>query len=99
MKGLARGTAWLTLAQAGRLAIQSGTFVLVARALGARGFGAFAAALALVSILSPFGACGAGNLLVMHVARARDSFARHWGAALLTVPVAGAPLMLLAIGA
>jgi O-antigen/teichoic acid export membrane protein len=99
VKGFGRGTAWLTIAQAGRLTIQSGTFVLVARALGARGFGAFAAALALVSVLSPFGACGAGNLLVMHVARARGSFARSWGAALATVPVAGLPLAALAVGA
>ena len=99
MRGLVRGTAWLGGAQAARLALQSATFVLVARALGASGFGAFAAALAIASVLSPFGACGAGNLLVMHVARERDSFPRHFGAALLTIPVAGLPLVALATGA
>ncbi len=98
MKGLRGGTAWLTGAQAGRLALQSATFVLIARALGAHGFGAFVAALALVSVLSPFAALGAGNLLVMHVARDSRSFAQHWGAVLLTVPLAGVPLAALSLG-
>src|SRR6185503_15995159 len=43
VRGLLRGIAWLGGAQAGRMALQSVTFVLVARALGASGFGAFAA--------------------------------------------------------
>jgi O-antigen/teichoic acid export membrane protein len=98
VKGLAKGTAWMTASQAGRLLLQGATFVLVARALGARGFGAFAAALALVSVLSPFAALGSGNLLVMHLARRPDSFAGRWGAALMTVPIAGVPLTLLALG-
>src|SRR5438105_3372087 len=96
---LRRGTAWTTGAQAGRLLLQSATFILVARALGAHGFGAFAASLALVSIASPFAALGAGNLLVMHVAREPQSFARQWGAVLLIVPIAGVPLTALALGA
>jgi O-antigen/teichoic acid export membrane protein len=99
MRGIARGTAWLTASQAGRLLLQSATFVLVARALGAHGFGAFAASLALVSVLSPFAALGAGNLLVMHLARRPESFAGHWGAVLLTVPLTGIPLMLVSLGA
>jgi O-antigen/teichoic acid export membrane protein len=99
VRGLGKGTAWLTASQAGRLLLQSATFVLVARALGATGFGAFAASLALVSVASPFGALGAGNLLVMHLARRPESFARQWGAVLLTVPIAGVPLMLIVLGA
>src|SRR4051794_38427545 len=98
MRGFGRGTAWLGGAQAGRLALPSGTFILIARALGAPGFGALAAALALVSVLSPFAALGAGNLLIMHVARDSSSFARYWGAVLVTVPVAGFPLVLLSLG-
>jgi O-antigen/teichoic acid export membrane protein len=97
LSGLRRGTAWLGAAQAGRLALQTATFVLVARALGAHGFGAFAAALALVSILSPFAALGAGNLLVMHVARRPESFREHWGAVLAMVPLAGVPLVALSL--
>jgi O-antigen/teichoic acid export membrane protein len=88
----------MTLSLSGRLAIQAATFVLVARALGAGGFGAFAAALALVSVVAPFAALGAGNLLVMHVARGPQSFERYWGSVLVTVPLAGVPLTVLAVG-
>ncbi len=98
MRDLRRGTAWLGGAQAGRLMLQSATFVLIARALGAHGFGAFAASLALVSVLSPFAALGAGNLLVMHVARRPESFRAQWGAVLLMVPVAGLPLLAACVG-
>jgi O-antigen/teichoic acid export membrane protein len=92
-----RNTGWMTLAQGGQLVIQAVYFVLIARALGASGFGAFAAALALVSILSPLAALGTGNLLVMHVARRPGSFGRYWGNALLAIPVAGVPLLLLSL--
>ena len=97
-RGLGRGAAWMALSYFGRFGIQGATFVLVARALGATGFGAFVAALALVSVLAPFAALGAGNLLVMHLARQPESFARRWGSVLLTVPLAGVPLTLLAAG-
>jgi O-antigen/teichoic acid export membrane protein len=92
-----RNTGWMTLAQGGQLVIQAVYFVLIARALGAGGFGAFAAALALVSILSPLAALGTGNLLVMYVARRPGSFGRYWGNALLAIPVAGVPLLLLSL--
>jgi len=90
---LVRNTGWLTLAQGGKLLVQAAYFVVVARALGARGFGAFAAALALVSILAPFAALGTGNLLVMHVARRPEEFARRFGNALVAIPLAGVPLL------
>jgi O-antigen/teichoic acid export membrane protein len=96
---LARNTGWMTLAQLVRLAAQGVYFVLIARSLGAGGFGVFAAALALVSILSPFAALGTGNLLVMHVARQPHTFSRAWGNALVAIPAAGAPLTLIAVGA
>ena len=96
---LARNTGWMTLAQIVRLAAQAVYFVLIARSLGASGFGVFAAALALVSILSPFAALGTGNLLVMHVARQPHSFSRAWGNALVAIPAAGVPLTLIAVAA
>ena len=94
---LVRNTGWMTLAQGGKLLVQAAYFVVVARALGARGFGAFAAALALVSILAPFAALGTGNLLVMHVARRPEEFARRFGNALVAIPVAGVLLLALVL--
>jgi O-antigen/teichoic acid export membrane protein len=92
MKGLVGGTAWMTASQAARLLAQAVTFVIVARALGAQGFGAFVAALALVCVAAPFAALGAGSLLVLHVARRPESFARRFGAALAAVPASALPL-------
>jgi O-antigen/teichoic acid export membrane protein len=92
MKGLGRGTAWMTASQVLRMLAQAATFVIVARTLGARGFGAFAAALALVCVAAPFAALGTGNLLVLHVARRPQSFARRFGAALASVPATALPL-------
>lgn len=88
----------MALSYFGRFGIQGVTFVLVARVLGTTGFGAFAAALALVSVLAPFAALGAGNMLVMHLARRPAAFARCWGSVLVTVPLAGVPLTALAVG-
>src|SRR5438132_12446375 len=88
----------MALSYFGRFGIQGATFVLLGRALGVTGFGAFVAALALVSVLAPFAALGAGNLLIMHLARRPESFAQYWGSVLLTVPLAGVPLTLLAAG-
>ncbi len=78
----AQNTAWMTLGYGARVGFQALYFVVVARALGADGLGAFAGAVALVAIVAPFASLGAGNLLVKHVARSPDRFARYWGGAL-----------------
>lgn len=88
----------MILSQAGRLATQAVYFVIVARALGPHQFGEFAGVLAVVSVASPFAAAGAGNLLVMHVAREPRTFSRLWGTALAAIPVAGVPLLAIVVG-
>lgn len=92
---LARNTGWVMLAQMVRLATQVGYFVLIARALGVVGFGALAAAMAVIFILVPFAGWGAGNLMVMRVARDPGSLAVSWGTALLAVLLCSLPLTLL----
>ncbi|HEY3614125.1 MAG TPA: oligosaccharide flippase family protein, partial [Gaiellales bacterium] len=82
---LVRDTGWTLLAQAGRLLSQALYFVIIARALGVNQFGALAATVALIAILTPFAALGAGNVLVMGVARDRSSFPVLFGNALLSV--------------
>lgn len=79
---LARDTGWLTAGQLVRSAIQAVAFVLVARTLGARGYGAFAGVVALVAVASPFVGLGTENLLVKHVARRPESLAEQWGRAI-----------------
>jgi O-antigen/teichoic acid export membrane protein len=92
----AHNTAWMTVGQVARVGFQAVYFVVVARALGADGLGAFAGAVALVAIVAPFASLGAGNLLVKHVARSPERFARYWGGA-LSVTVASAAVLAFAI--
>lgn len=75
-------TLWTFGGQFARTAVQAAYFVLLARALGPRGFGIFAAAAALVGIASPFAGLGSAGLLIRDVARDPASFPRAWGLAL-----------------
>lgn len=79
----------MLLGQGGRLALQAGYFVLIARALGPQGYGAFVGVVALVGILAPFSTWGAGQLLVQHVARHPERFRAQWGKALVITLVSG----------
>lgn len=92
----ARNTAWMTVGQGVRVVFQAAYFVVIARALGPDGLGAFGAAVALVAIVAPFASLGAGNLLVKHVARAPERFARYWGGA-LSITVGSAAALALGI--
>jgi O-antigen/teichoic acid export membrane protein len=93
-----RNTAWLTLGYASRLVLQLGAFALLARVLAPAGFGAFAGALALVTLLSPLVELGSYGLVVRDVStgvpvpRAVGS-SLLLGAALLPVGLAAAALL------
>ncbi|SRR5579883_1472881 len=93
---LARNTAWMTVGQGTRVVLQAVYFFIIARTLGADGYGAFAGAVALVAIVAPFASLGAGNLLVMHVARAPERFHRYWGGA-LSITFASATVLAAAV--
>jgi O-antigen/teichoic acid export membrane protein len=80
--GLAKNAAWVTAGQVIRVGVQAVYFVLIARALGSRNFGAFVSVVALVAIVAPFAGLGSGNLLIKHVSREPDTFAQHWGKAI-----------------
>lgn len=91
---LARNTLWMLLGQGARIPIQALYFVLIARALGVNGYGAYVGVTALVAVLAPFGSLGCGNILVKNVARDRSCFRLYWGKALLVTAVTGAMLLL-----
>lgn len=86
---LAKNTLWMTLGQGLRVAVQGVYFILIARALGAEGYGAFVGATAVVAVVSPFSGLGAGNLLVRSTSRDRTVFAGWWGYALFATTVTG----------
>lgn len=85
----ARNTLSMLLGQGLRIVVQAGYFILVARALGAGEYGAFAGVVALVAIIAPFSSLGAGNLLIKNVSRNPAVFAECWGNALLLVGLSG----------
>ena len=94
---LVRHTSWITAAMALRALLQGAYFVLIARTLGAEGYGTFEATLAIIFILVPFASWGTGQLLIMQVARDPATFSLYWGKALLTTLLTSVPLALLTV--
>lgn len=80
-----------------RLLIQGIYFVLIARALGAGEYGAFAGVLALVAVLSPFSPLGMGQIIIRNVARDPTTFRCSWGNALWMTGVSGSVLLCITI--
>ena len=97
---LSSGTAWMTGGLALTAAFQAVYFIIVARALGAGGFGAFAAAVAMAAIVVPFAGLGARNLVVMRTSRDYRLFGEYFGTGVGAVLLTGAVLALgtLAVG-
>jgi O-antigen/teichoic acid export membrane protein len=80
---VARNTIWMLLGQGSRLVVQALYFVLIARSLGAAGYGAFLGVVAMVAIVTPFGDLGSGGLLLQNVSRDKSLFPAYWGKALV----------------
>ncbi|HMA40294.1 MAG TPA: oligosaccharide flippase family protein [Gemmatimonadales bacterium] len=91
-RGLATGAAWMLGAQGIRLLSQAAYFVLLARRLGAEGYGAFAASLGAVALVAPFAGMGAGSFLIRGVTRGVNTPDYWWGRAVVTVLRGGAVL-------
>lgn len=94
---LLRNTLWMFLGHVLRTGAQAAYFVVLARALGPEGYGAFAGTAALVSVFAPYSSMGSGNLLIRNVARDEQAFARAWGNALAMTVATGSGLVLLVI--
>ncbi|TQJ49870.1 O-antigen/teichoic acid export membrane protein [Phycicoccus sp. SLBN-51] len=69
-----------------RIGVQGGYFILLARGLEARQFGAVAALLSVVALLVPFSSLGSGLLVVKNVSRDHSAAPVQWSnAATLTL--------------
>lgn len=82
-----------------RALLQGILFILVARMLGAQGYGEFVAVLAIVSLFTPFVGVGAAALLVRETARRPEVFAKEFGRGLLLIGATSLPLLALALSA
>ncbi|MCX6907648.1 MAG: flippase [Verrucomicrobia bacterium] len=90
---IARNTLWMLMGHFVRVGLQAVYFVMIARSLGADGYGAFVGVAALACIFAPFASFGSGNILIKNVARDPSTFARCWGNALLITLVSAGLLV------
>ena len=93
---IAKNTVWMLMGHCVRTGLQAVYFVMIARSLGADGYGAFVGVAALACIFAPFASFGSGNILIRNVARNPDTFARCWGNALV-ITVVSATLLVAAL--
>lgn len=93
---LARNTLLATGWQGLRLALQFAYLIVIARLLGAAGYGTFSGIVALAATLSPLAGAGFGLILVKQVSRHPESFPRYWGRLLSAIAIS-APLLILVL--
>ncbi|MFF2843311.1 oligosaccharide flippase family protein [Paenarthrobacter sp. NPDC057981] len=96
MPAFRRSIAGLLAGQLSRLALQAAYFVILARMLGASGYGAFASALALAALVTPFTSLGTNTLMLKNVARNNASASEEWKRA-LAYSVGGGLILALAL--
>ena len=88
---LAKNTSLMTLGMGLRAVTQGLTFIIIARALGSTGYGAFISVLALASLLASIVGFGSQMLLLRDLALDKKNFDRAWGITLtstaLSIPV------------
>ncbi|MGA2074195.1 MAG: oligosaccharide flippase family protein [Terriglobia bacterium] len=94
---LGRNTMWGLAGYGLRLVLQAAYFIIIARCLGPKQYGAFIAATALTGVISPFVGLGCGSLLIKNVARDRRLFSEYWGNGLMMTLVSGSVFTVLAM--
>lgn len=86
---VSRNFSWMLVTYAFRAGSQVAYFVLIARALDVEEFGAFAACVAMASLVAPFATWGSGYLIVRDVSRNPVRFAVAWGNGLVVTIILG----------
>ena len=88
----------MLLGHGAQLPIRAVYFILIARSLGAEGYGAFVGVTAFVSVLMPFASMGSGNILIKNVSRDHSTFPEYWGKTIFLTCSSGFLLSLLTLG-
>src|SRR5215467_6675045 len=91
-----RSWSWSFAGQGVQLAVQAGSFLLLAKALPVKDLGTWVGVGALASILGPFVAMGTGNVLIKHVSRNPAELPERWRRAVSASFWCGLALCLLA---
>ena len=90
---ISRNASWVFLGQVANTGLQAGYFVLLARLLGVKEYGVFAGAFAVVNLVTPYSALGAGMLFMRYVTADRTKAATYWGNSLIITTVAALSLI------
>ncbi|WP_434618319.1 oligosaccharide flippase family protein [Arthrobacter sp. A5] len=85
----------LLAGQFSRLVLQTAYFIVLARMLGAGGYGTFAAALALAALIAPFSSIGTNTLMVKMVSREPSTARSAWKRAVFYTIIGGIVLSIL----
>ena len=85
---VSHNASWIFLGQGANFLLQAGYFILLARVLGVREYGVFAGAFAIVNLVTPYSALGAGMLFMRYVTADRSRAATYWGNSLIVTTVA-----------
>ena len=88
-KDLARDTLWMLVSKLFRILMQAGSFVLIARALGAENYGSFISVTALGTLAFPFVGLGSDHILVKYVSIDKSLFSIYWGNTLVAIFISG----------
>ena len=89
-KDLARDTLWMLIAKVFRVIMQAGSFIIIARTLGAENYGSFISVTALGTLVRPFVALGSEHILIKYVSTNKSLFGVYWGNTLLAIFLNGA---------
>lgn len=82
---LSHNASWMLAGRMVNFFLQAAYFVLLARLLGVRDYGVFAAAFALVNTFAPYSALGAAMLLLRYLSNDALTARTYWGNALATI--------------
>lgn len=88
-KDLARDTLWMLLSKVLRVFMQAGSFIIVARTLGAEDYGSFVSITALGTLVFPFVGLGGEHMLIKYVSTNKSLFNLYWGNTLLAIFLTG----------
>jgi O-antigen/teichoic acid export membrane protein len=83
-----RNASWIFIGQGASFLLQAGYFVLLARLLGVKEYGVFAGVFAVVNVVTPYSALGAGMLFMRYVTLDRSKASIYWGNSLAVTAVA-----------
>lgn len=99
LAAVARNAGWSLAVELSRLPLQAAYFLLVARSLGADGFGIFAGVAAVAAALGPFANLGGGMILLRDASREPGRLRECFGRTLRTLAWSGSALAVIAAGA